>query len=340
MTEERKGISLVLGIDKPLHMTSHDVVDRVRRIFKQRRVGHTGTLDPLASGVLTVCIGSATRLEPYLMSQMKSYTARICFGYSTTTDDSEGDLLSEAPVSDELQDEAFARTQLAKLIGPTKQIPPSYSAIKVDGKRAYTLARDGKDFNLSARSVEIYQAKLQGIGQEDGYLYWDVFLSVSKGTYIRSLARDLGVQCNTQAHLSSLRRVSSGFLTVDKCVSLEALEELKKKAALDPVKLLGMKYCSLSERQYELLKNGRSLDVQRLQFENDVVSNFMQGKVGNLISSRTTNAPEPTLPLAPREPIATVYSDELVGIGIYKEDIDALHPSRVFIPGVSRGRYS
>ena len=225
------GLSLVVGINKPQGMSSHDVVNRCRRIFNERRVGHTGTLDPQATGALAICVGPATRLENYFVGHDKIYQFRVAFGKSTETDDAEGEIIREMPVPEEVLDKEYAQKYLQTLVGKHMQMPPVYSAIKVNGKRAYAQARAGKVIELQPRAIEIYSIKLLGVGtnlndqlpfeklpgaideipEEDAcYPYWDIEVSVSKGTYIRSLARDIGTGMKTCAYVSRLHRVQAG----------------------------------------------------------------------------------------------------------------------------------
>ena len=171
-------------------MTSHDVVNRVRRITGERRVGHAGTLDPMATGVLVVLVGPATRLAPYLTSAEKTYEARIAFGAETDTDDAEGRVTLTAAVPDEVCDPFAAAAMVASLVGVHEQIPPAYSAIKRGGVVAYEAARKGEALELEPRTVEVASAELLGVQVDPPA--WDVAFAVSKGTYIRALARDLG----------------------------------------------------------------------------------------------------------------------------------------------------
>lgn len=261
MKRGESGLSLVVGVDKPSGMTSHDVVNRCRRIFGEKRVGHTGTLDPLASGVLPICIGPATRLGAYLTGHDKAYRATIAFGVGTDTDDCEGTVTrtGEAPV--EAGDRSFAEQAVEQMLGPQKQMPPAYSAIKVNGKKSYEAAREGHIIELSPRDIEVYSAKLiavrPGVGEQ--LPEWDVEFRVSKGTYIRALARDLGHKIGCPAHLAALRRLEVGGLTLDECVPLEALEELKLRAALDPVRLLGVRFAYVEGAAAQAVGNGNAL---------------------------------------------------------------------------------
>ena len=142
------GLSRVIGIDKPVGMSSHDVVNKVRRLYNERRVGHTGTLDPLASGVLTVCVGPATRLNHYLVDYDKTYRMAVELGSATATDDREGQVIARGQIKDEFFDPSFAVSKISSLVGTCNQIPPAYSAIKVQGQRAYAAARSGNVIDL------------------------------------------------------------------------------------------------------------------------------------------------------------------------------------------------
>ena len=244
MKRGSSGLSLLVGVNKPSGMTSHDVVNRCRRIFGERRCGHTGTLDPLATGVLPICIGPATRLDQYMTSHDKSYRVRIGFGFETTTDDAEGERTDESSVPSFMYDREVAEQRVRGLVRQHKQVPPQYSAVKVDGKKAYDIARSGGSVELEARTIQVYAAELVGMAENVGEvaLEWIVDLSVSKGTYIRSLVRDLGREVLCPAHVVGLERLSAGRLSIEHCVSLESLEDMKEEAALDPVRVLGLRF--------------------------------------------------------------------------------------------------
>lgn len=261
------GLCLVLAVDKPSGMSSHDVVNRCRRIFGERRVGHTGTLDPLASGVLPICVGPATRLDAYMTGHDKHYVVDITFGSATDTDDSEGQVLKTGPVFDELYDEAFATRFVAGLVGPHRQMPPLYSAIKVNGQKACDAARKGNIIALEPRDIEVYSAKIVAVEGEQGVTpaVWRVAFHVSKGTYIRSLARDAGVSLGCPAHMSALRRTHAGAITLDDCVSLETLEEISVAASLDPVRLLGYRFAYIDDAAYKAVACGNALRASNVK---------------------------------------------------------------------------
>lgn len=213
------GLEGVLVIDKPGGLTSHDVVAAVRRATGEGRIGHAGTLDPAATGVLVILVGPYTRLEPYLSSATKSYEASIVFGSATDTDDAEGTEIARADVPPDVDDPVVARRTLASLVGIQMQRPPDFSAIKRDGVVAHRAARSGNPIWVEPRRVEIIDAQLVRIDAE--VHTWVVSLTVSKGTYIRSIARDLGEELGTHAHLGSLRRTASGAIDVASAIPLD-----------------------------------------------------------------------------------------------------------------------
>lgn len=263
MKRTPSGLNLLVGVRKPAGMTSHDVVNKVRRALGERRVGHAGTLDPFATGILVVGVGQATRLMQYATSESKSYTARICWGCETTTDDLEGELRRSAPAPAEVLDEASARARLAELAKLTEQVPPAFSAIKVDGVRAYSQARKGEEVELAARPIEVMRAELVGLGQDERGPWWDVDFTVSKGTYIRALARDLGRMCGSAAHLSALARTSSGAVGLESCMTLEELAQAGELRVLDPVQVLGYPVIHLDEQGVADIKCGKRLSCAR-----------------------------------------------------------------------------
>ena len=209
----------ILNVDKPPGVTSHDVVDTVRRLAGQRKVGHAGTLDPMATGVLLVCLGKATRVAEYLMRGRKRYRATIVLGATTDTYDAEGQITSTGEETDFTQAEIGAA--LETFVGSSEQVPPMYSAIKRDGQPLYRLARQGKTVERSPRPVQIDAIDL---------LAWtppelSIDVTCSPGTYIRSLAHDLGQYLGSGAYLSSLVRLASGRFTIEDATSLDRLAE-------------------------------------------------------------------------------------------------------------------
>ncbi len=211
----------IVIVDKPAGMTSHDVVARCRRIFATRKVGHAGTLDPMATGVLVIGIDRATKILGLLMTDAKSYTATIRLGQTTSTEDSGGELLQT--ISAEHLTEAQVTAAAARFRGDIDQVPSAVSAIKVGGKRAYRLAREGEPVELAARSVRIDRLDVVKFHRHGQLIDLDVEVDCSAGTYIRALARDLGVSLGVGGHLTALRRTRSGQFGVDQARALDDL---------------------------------------------------------------------------------------------------------------------
>lgn len=205
------------NVDKPLGMTSHDVVAKIRRAYGIKKVGHAGTLDPLASGVLVICVGGATRLSDYVMHGIKTYRARVRFGVTTTTYDAEGDIVTQAPVDHLTREHVLAI--LPRFTGEIDQVPPMYSAIKQGGKKLYDLARAGVEVEREARRVTINSLELIDWSPPEGTLE----VTCSAGTYIRSLAYDIGAALGVGAHLSGLTRTRSGVFLLENAVKLDVL---------------------------------------------------------------------------------------------------------------------
>lgn len=253
-------LNLLLAIDKPVGITSHDVVSKVRRALNERRVGHAGTLDPLASGVMIVGVGQATRLLGRITLDRKRYLSRIMLGAETTTDDAEGEVTRTAPMSDDLLSPMFAKQLLADFVGELDQVPPAFSAISVDGVRSYKRARAGEDVELPARTIEVYSADLVSIDEVDGHAVWTASFDVSKGTYIRALARDIGRAAGNAAHIVDLRRTASGPVGIGSCLHVEDLDkELARASALDPANVLGYPARELSDAELVDVLNGKAI---------------------------------------------------------------------------------
>jgi tRNA pseudouridine55 synthase len=212
-------LSGLLNVDKPAGVTSHDVVDAIRRMSGQRKVGHAGTLDPLATGVLLICLGRATRVAEYVMAGQKRYRATIVLGSTTDTYDADGKIITSGGRAD------FERVEIEEaldnFLGRIEQVPPMYSAIKRNGRPLYQLAREGETVDRPPRSVEVREFAL--VDWTSPSLIVEV--TCSPGTYVRSLAHDLGQQLGSGAHLAALIRLRSGRFSLEQAVSLERLEE-------------------------------------------------------------------------------------------------------------------
>lgn len=256
----------VLYVDKPAGRSSHDMVGVVRRAARTRRVGHAGTLDPFATGLLVIAVGTATRLLPYIVGEPKVYDATIQFGADTNTDDGTGIVVREAPVPDAavLADPVHAVRLAAEamLTGHITQIPPQYSAKHVDGVRAYDLARRGEVVDLAPVPVHVRGWEWRGASEST----LDVRITCGGGTYIRALARDLGRALGSAAHCAVLRRVQSGPASVDHAVSFDALAPgsvIDGEVPLrSPLELLGdMATQILDEEGLVALRFGRTLEA-------------------------------------------------------------------------------
>ena len=252
----------LLNINKPAGITSHDVVNRVRRILGQKRVGHAGTLDPAATGILLVCAGQATRLVEYLVPGIKTYQGAIVLGRSTDTYDREGETTGEADTAH--LERKMVENAMTAFIGEIEQVPPAYSAIKRDGVPAYKLARKGKSVDLPARRIRIDSFEL---------LEWerprlDFRIVCQSGTYVRSVAHDLGAALETGGYLEALSRTASGSWKIEDSVSLEELEEAAANSRLDehihPLAevLPDMPKVTISDHQAGLLSHGQALELE------------------------------------------------------------------------------
>ena len=243
----------VLVVDKPSGMTSHDVVDEIRRRFHTRKVGHAGTLDPDATGVLVIGIGAATRLLEYAQRERKRYIARATFGTTTTTQDAAGEVLETRPVT-------FGRDDLdralAGLVGELEQVPPMVSAVKIGGERLYKKARRGEDVERPARHVTVYSLRLAEFDATDGMASLEV--QCSAGTYIRTLVHDLGQRLGSGAHLSALRRTASGGFTEEDAVPLDAVAETHLRPVAEIVRSLPR--LDLDDDQARAVTHGRALE--------------------------------------------------------------------------------
>lgn len=255
----------LIVVDKPQGITSHGVVSRMRRICGTRKVGHGGTLDPMATGVLIIAVGKATKLLTYVSGLDKSYAATIRLGQATVTDDAEGDVIASADAS-AVADDAI-RAGLAAMTGEIDQVPSAVSAVKIDGQRAYKLVRDGETVELKARRVTIASIAVEAIRREGEFVDIDVDVSCSSGTYIRAIARDLGDALGVGGHLTALRRTRIGGFGIDTAATLETLAE--RSEAGEPLGTLAMGEAAArlmptrtaTEAEAKALSYGKSLDA-------------------------------------------------------------------------------
>jgi tRNA pseudouridine55 synthase len=250
----------IVVVDKPGGLTSHDVVGRCRRIFGTRKVGHAGTLDPMATGVLVIGIDRATKILGLVAGSSKSYAATIRLGQATSTDDAEGEVLQAVSADAVTGDEILA--SVVALRGDIEQVPSSVSAIKVDGKRAYQLAREGQTVELAARRVRIDRFDVLAVRRDADTAVVDVDVEVdcSSGTYIRALARDIGADLGVGGHLTALRRTRVGGFGLDRARTLTALDEDPQlSCTLDEACLLAFPRRDIDAEQAVSAGHGRSL---------------------------------------------------------------------------------
>lgn len=215
----KRDISGVILLDKPLGFSSNQALQKIKYLLQAEKAGHTGSLDPLASGLLPLCFGEATKFSHYLLDADKSYRALVQLGATTTTGDAEGEVLVSRPVD---VIEAQVKKVLNDFIGDIKQTPPMYSALKHQGKALYEYARDGVDIERAARDVTIYQIDFHGFQNHQ----LDITVACSKGTYIRTLAEDIGAALGCGAHLAGLRRLTAGHFKLEDAITVEAFEAM------------------------------------------------------------------------------------------------------------------
>ena len=249
--------SCLVVVDKPAGMTSHDVVARVRRSLGTRKVGHAGTLDPMATGVLVLGVERATRLLGHLMLTEKTYSATVRLGASTTTDDAEGETTAVTPAGHLTEDEV--RAALAAFEGDIEQVPSTVSAIKVDGKRAYARARDGEQVELKARPVTIHEIAAGSFRVEGEFLDLEVRVRCSSGTYVRAIARDLGDALGVGGHLTALRRHSVGPFTLDDAIT--DLEHVVTTLPIARAARQAFPAYDLDQAQAQAVRHGRPLEL-------------------------------------------------------------------------------
>ena len=255
-----------LNVYKPKGKTSHDVVAILRRVTKIKQIGHTGTLDPFAEGVLPICIGKATRLIEYLNDD-KAYIGTVQLGKSTTTYDLEGETVD---VADKTPDIEEIENELNNFRGDIEQLPPIYSAIKVNGKKLYEYARKGEEVEIKPRSVNINELKILNYDQENRIL--ELYIKCSKGTYIRSIAHDLGKNLGCFGHLIKLVRVKAGDFEVENSIKLEDLTDVEtvQKHLIYPLEKLDYQTYELNTKELELVSHGMQI-FARTSLQNGIV---------------------------------------------------------------------
>lgn len=246
----------ILIINKPKGFTSQDVVSKVKKILNIKKAGHTGTLDPLATGVLPVLLGNYTKLSKYLIEHDKTYIAKVKLGKKSDTGDSEGNVVETQEVDLKNISEENVKNVLKSFLGKQKQIPPMYSAIKIDGKKLYEYAREGKKVDVKPRDIEIYDIELLSINE----LEVEFEVSCSKGTYIRSLCEDIAQKLGTIGYMSSLNRILVDRFSIEEAIDFETLEKMKdnvenKLITMEDV-FSSLDKIKLNNRKKELFLNG------------------------------------------------------------------------------------
>ncbi|MCX7443954.1 tRNA pseudouridine(55) synthase TruB [Corynebacterium sp. P7003] len=266
MTDPLATSGLVV-VDKPAGLTSHDVIARLRRAFGTRRVGHAGTLDPMATGVLVVGVERGTRFLAHLVAETKSYTGTIRLGSATTTDDAEGETVSTAAADTVTGlDDAAIAAGLADLRGDIMQKPSAVSAIKIDGKRAHERVRAGETVDIPARPVTVHRLEVTDLRRNAGSIDIDVDVLCSSGTYIRSLARDLGAALGVGGHLTALRRTSVGPFDVTRAQPLaEITEHPELSLSLDEALAVSFPVLGVTEEEGSALAMGKWLEPRGLK---------------------------------------------------------------------------
>ena len=263
-----------INVLKPTGLSSHDVIDIVRRIFKQKRVGHAGTLDPAAAGILPVALGRAARLVEYMEGADKSYRAEIAFGYATDTGDVYGEVV-ESVENPMLPSEEELRRVLGQFVGEIEQLPPAYSAIKVGGQRAYDLARQGAAVEIKARTVRIDRLELLRMDAARARILLDV--DCAKGTYIRSLCTDIGAAMGLPATMRFLLRTRVGGFTLDDSYTLEELAEAGADALRAPDTALDLPVYELDPQRVRAFYSGLSTSERRVELAEGVYRVYAEG---------------------------------------------------------------
>ena len=263
-----------INVLKPTGLSSHDVVDIVRRIFKQKRVGHAGTLDPAAAGILPVALGRAARLVEYMENADKSYRAEIAFGYATDMGDVYGDVIESIPCP-ALPLEEELRRVLGKFVGEIEQTPPAYSAIKVGGQRAYDLVRQGAAVEIPTRTVRIDRLELVHADAAHARILVDV--DCAKGTYIRSLCTDIGAVLGLPATMRFLLRTRVGGFMLADSYTLEELAEVRETALCDPDTALDLPVYELDPQRVKAFYSGLSTSERRLELTEGCYRVYAEG---------------------------------------------------------------
>ena len=278
----------IINLRKEVGMTSHDAVFKLRKILKTKKIGHGGTLDPDVVGVLPIAVGKATRLVEFMQEEGKVYEGEITLGFSTTTEDASGDVVARTPVVESL-DEKLVDDAISSLRGIITQIPPMYSAVKVNGRKLYEYARAGQEVDRPERQVTIYSfERTSPISYEDEQASFRFRVKCSKGTYVRTLSVDLGAKLGFASHMSQLTRTSSAGMSLDDALTLD---EIAERVAVDDFSFLqplelgigDLVKIDLTKDQAEDVRFGRFIDVNSNETQ---VAGFFQGKLLAILEKR------------------------------------------------------
>lgn len=291
----------ILPVNKPRGLTSHDVVFKLRKILKMKKIGHTGTLDPEVDGVLPICLGSATKVSDYIMEMGKTYVATVTLGYSTTTEDQTGDVLEREYIENGSLTADEVDATLQQFQGLITQIPPMYSSVKVKGRKLYEYAREGLTVERPSRQVRIDRIeRTSDLRFNEGVCEFVITVTCGKGTYIRTLATDIGRAMQLPAHMSRLRREMSGGFKLEEALSLDEIqtqvEQDSLQSSLYPIEygLKGLPQIQIQDEQLkQRILNGQKLNKQQLNFPNDSLAVMMDASTDRALA---IYMPHPDLP--------------------------------------------
>ncbi len=326
----------IVLLDKALASSSNQALQQVRRVFKAAKAGHTGTLDPLATGLLPLCLGEASKFAQGLLNSDKTYTARLCLGITTATGDTEGTVLSHHPVSFTIK---RLNAVIQQFTGLLEQVPPMYSALKHQGKPLYELARQGIEIERKPRTITVYELNIlnasffdvntdlsinteENIIGEPGQIWLDICAKVSKGTYIRTLGQDIGTALGCGAHLTALRRTAVAGWTVSDAYSLETLQAMSDsnlKNCLLPVDAMLVHHTIeiINAAQAELFSNGGRIKLSMDTINNNSINTNNTNNIDNILSHIKADV----------DTVRVYYGDKFLGIAALKQGV--LHPIRL-----------
>ncbi len=326
----------VLAVHKPAGFTSHDVVAKVRRIVRMKRIGHTGTLDPAVTGVLPLCLGRSTRIVEYLQEMPKEYVAVLRFGIATDTEDLTGEVIEQIDQAN------ISREQVEQVLntmtGTISQVPPMYSAVKVDGKRLYELAREGKIVERKSREVTIHELEMIGWKPDD---HPEITFRVlcSKGTYIRTLCVDIGRALGVPSTMVQLVRTESAGIRLQQCLTFEQIEQLVEQGELEQhlipadEAMSNLPAFTVDEAVYKHTLQGKHIDSKYIRPY--IASESATVAETGSVSVNPTDTQEPaTKPIADADILLKLYAPAGEFIGIFRKDepSDRIVPVKVFLP--------